>query len=110
MSALVVWISPWAAITLIDFFVLRRGAIDTDALYREPSPRWMDDVDWAAMACLAVGLVAGVLFMTTAIEGLQGPLAVAIGQIDLSWLVGSLAAGVPYYLLKRRPNRLSHNH
>jgi NCS1 family nucleobase:cation symporter-1 len=109
MSALVVWISPWAAITLIDFFVLRRGQIDPDLLYRPPSPRWVDDVDWTAMVCLAVGLVAGVLFMTTAIEGLQGPLAVAIGHIDLSWLAGSAAAGVPYYLLKRRRNRLSHS-
>jgi nucleobase:cation symporter-1, NCS1 family len=109
MSALVVWISPWAAITLIDFFVLRRGDIDPDLLYRPASPRWIDDVDWTAMGCMAVGLIAGVLFMTTAIEGLQGPLAVAIGHIDLSWLVGSLAAGVPYYFLKRRRIPLSHS-
>ncbi|MBJ7341271.1 cytosine permease [Mycolicibacterium sp.] len=109
MSALVVWISPWAAITLIDFFVLRRGAVDVDHLYRSPSSRWTADVDWTAMACLAVGLVGGAMFMTTAIEGVQGPLAVAIGHVDLSWLVGSLAAGIPYYLLKRSRNRMSHN-
>ena len=106
MSALVVWISPWAAITLIDFFVLRGGHIDPDLLYRPPSPRWTDDVDWTAMACMVIGLVAGVLFMTTAIEGLQGPFAVAIGHIDLSWLSGSAGAGIPYYLLKRNRNQL----
>ena len=61
------------------------------------------------MGCMAVGLIAGVLFMTTAIEGLQGPLAVAIGHVDLSWLAGSAGAGIPYYLLKRGRNRLSHS-
>jgi purine-cytosine permease-like protein len=61
------------------------------------------------MACLVVGLVAGVLFMTTSIEGLQGPLAVAIGHVDLSWLAGSAGAGIPYYLLKRSRNKLLHN-
>ncbi len=101
MSVLVVWISPWAAITLIDFFVLRRGHVDTDELYRTPSARWTEDVNWTAMGCFAFGLLAGVLFMTTAIEGLQGPLAVALGHIDLSWLISSLAAGIPYYLLNR---------
>lgn len=109
MSALVVWISPWAAITLIDFFVLRRGHVDPNLVYRAPSPRWSDDVDWTAIACLIVGLVAGMLFMTTAIEGLQGPLAVAIGNVDLSWLAGSAAAGIPYYLLKRGRNHLPHS-
>ena len=109
MSALVVWISPWAAITLIDFFVLRRGHIEPDALYRSPSSRWTRDVDWTAVACLAVGLIAGASFMTTAIEGVQGPLAVAIGHVDLSWLVGSLAAGIPYYLVKRGRIHKRHN-
>lgn len=105
MAALVVWISPWAAITLIDFFVLRRGHAFTDELYRTPSARWTDDVNWTAMGCFGFGLVTGVLFMTTAIKEVQGPLAVAIGHIDLSWLVSSLAAGIPYYLLNRQRMR-----
>ena len=110
MSALVVWISPWAAITLIDFFVLRRGHIDPDLLYRPPSPRWTDDVDWTAMACMAVGLVAGVLFMTTAIEGLQGPFAVAIGHVDLSWLAGSARRRHPLLLTQAQPKSAAAQH
>lgn len=102
MSVLVVWVSPWAAVTLIDFFVLRRGHVNTNELYRSPSDRWSQDINWLAMSCFAFGLIAGVLFMTTTIPGLQGPLAVAFGHIDLSWLISSLAAGIPYYLLNRR--------
>lgn len=65
MSALVVWISPWAAITLVDFFVLRRGRVDVEELYREPSARWTKDVDWAGMSCFGFGLLVGASFMTT---------------------------------------------
>lgn len=102
IATLVVWYSPWAAITLIDYYVLRRGHINTAELYRAPSSRWTQDVSWAALCCFFFGLVAGILFMTTAIKDLQGPLAVAIGHIDLGWLVASIAAGLPYYVLRRR--------
>ena len=106
MSALVVWISPWAAITLIDFFVLRHGAVDADHLYRSPSPRWTEDVDWTAMACLVAGLVAGAMFMTTGIEAVQGPLAVAIGHVDLS--VARRLAGRRHSLLPAQAVAKSH--
>ena len=102
MSALVVWISPWAAITLIDYFILHRGQLDVGQLYRATSTRWADDVNWKALGCMIFGVVIGVLFMTTSIDGLQGPGAVTIGHVDLSWLAGSVAAAVPYYLLGRR--------
>jgi cytosine/uracil/thiamine/allantoin permease len=33
MVSILVWISPWAAIMLVDYFVIRRGALDVAELY-----------------------------------------------------------------------------
>jgi NCS1 nucleoside transporter family len=108
MSVLVVWISPWAAISLVDFYVVRRGHVDVDELYRPPAADWRQDVNWTGLGCFAVGLLAGVLSMTTSVDGLEGPLAAALGHIDFSWLAGPIAAGVPYALLSRRRRRGAH--
>lgn len=35
MASILVWISPWAAIMLVDYFVLRRGQLDVAALYQQ---------------------------------------------------------------------------
>jgi NCS1 nucleoside transporter family len=102
MAALVFWISPWAAMTLVDFFILRRQRLDVAELYSATSRRLTDDVNWPGMISLAAGLVAGWLCLMTAIPGLKGPIAVATGGIDLSWLSGSLVAGLTYYFLARR--------
>ncbi|GFG56729.1 hypothetical protein MMUR_08650 [Mycolicibacterium murale] len=33
MASILVWISPWAAIMLVDYFVIWRGALNVDSLY-----------------------------------------------------------------------------
>lgn len=45
LVSILVWISPWAAIMLVDYVVLRRGALDVTSLYREDSARWRPP-DW----------------------------------------------------------------
>ena len=34
--SIIVWISPWAGVTLVEYFVLRRGKVDVPALYEPP--------------------------------------------------------------------------
>jgi NCS1 nucleoside transporter family len=102
MSVLVVWISPWAAITLVDFFILRRQRITVTELYSPLSPKWSNDVNWPGMISLAAGLFAGWLFLQTGIPGVEGPVAVALGGTDLSWLSSTVVAGALYYLLGRK--------
>jgi nucleobase:cation symporter-1, NCS1 family len=101
ITSLVIWLSPWAAITLIDYFVLRRGQVDVGELYREPSRRLLDDVNLAAIIAFVVGIVAAWSFEFGLVSALQGPLAKATGDVDLSWLFGGLAGGVVYYVLAR---------
>lgn len=99
MVSILVWISPWAAIVLVDFFVLRRGRIDVDALYRSGG------VNVTALVSLALGLLAGWAWQFGMVPALQGPVARALGDTDFSWLSGGLVSGMLYYALAVRARR-----
>lgn len=101
MVAMVVWISPWAGVTLADFFIVRRGRVDIASLYASPQASRCGDVNWAGMISFALGLVAAWAFEMGTIDIMQGPLALATGGVDLSWLAGIGVAGGAYSLLKR---------
>lgn len=99
MVALIVWISPWAGVTLTDFYLVRRGRIDVAALYAAPDRD--GGINWAGLIAFAIGLVAAWAFQMGTIAAMQGPLALATGGIDLSWLTGMSAAGASYLMLHR---------
>lgn len=101
MVFFVVWIAPWAGIVLVDFFAIRRGRIDVQALYRHHSTSSCGDVNWPGMAALALGVIAAWLFQVGSIDSMQGPLAMALGGIDLSWLAGLAMGGGSYYVFYR---------
>jgi NCS1 nucleoside transporter family len=99
MVALIVWISPWAGVTLTDFYLVRRGRIDVAALYQAPDRN--GGVNWAGLVAFAIGLVAAWAFQMGTIAAMQGPLALATGGVDLSWLTGMGVAGASYLMLHR---------
>lgn len=102
MVSILVWISPWAGVMLVDFFVLRRGRLDVAALYREAEDSPYGSVNRAGLAALAVGIVAGWSWQYGLIPAMQGPVARALGNTDFSWLSGGAVAAVVYYALARR--------
>jgi NCS1 family nucleobase:cation symporter-1 len=99
MVALVVWISPWAGVTLADFFLVRRGHVDLAELYAPPHTGRYGDVNWAGLIALGIGLVAAWTFQMGTIPAMQGPLARMTGGIDLSWLTGMMVGGASYLIL-----------
>ena len=101
LVGVVAWGSPWAAIMLIHYYIIRRENIDIEALYQSPSESRVGDVNWAAMISLLVGLFTTWLFLYGLIAPLQGPVARALNGLDLSWLAGMLTAGILYYALYR---------
>lgn len=91
---------PWTAINLLDFFVIRRGhyAIEDILQPRGIYGLWA----WRGLLACAIGLVAEIPFMNIAgIAGLEfsGPVAAALGGVDISWLVGLLVTGIAYWSL-----------
>jgi nucleobase:cation symporter-1, NCS1 family len=99
LASVVAWVSPWAAIMLVHFYVIRRENIDIEALYQSPSESRVGDVNWAAMISLLIGLVMTWLFLYGLVAPLQGPIARALNGLDLSWLAGMLTAGLLYFAL-----------
>ena len=99
MVSILVWISPWAAIMLVDYFAIRRGALDVASLYLPSEGR---GYNVSGLVSLAAGLVAGWAWQYGLVPAMQGPVATALGNTDFSWLSGSVVAGGLYFLLARR--------
>ena len=104
MVSILVWISPWAAIMLVDYFVIRRGVLDVPALYADAdeSSSAYQTFNAPGLVSLAAGIVAGWSWQYGLVPVMQGPVATALGNTDFSWLSGSVVAGGLYYLLSRR--------
>ena len=101
MVSILVWISPWAAVVLVDFFVRRRGRVDIGALY-EPVEPARGGYGRAGLVSLVAGIVAGWSWTFGLVPAMQGPIARLANDTDLSWLAGGLVAGGLYLVLARR--------
>jgi NCS1 family nucleobase:cation symporter-1 len=98
LSGLVTWVAPWATIMLIHFFGVRKGEVDVDSLFQPPKAGPLADVSWPAIIAFVLGIIATWSFEYAVPTWLQGPGAVALGGIDLSWLAGSAVAGLVYWI------------
>lgn len=88
---------PWSAINLADYFILRKGDYDVDALFARNGKygRW----NAIGLGSYAIGLAAQVPFMVTPL--FTGPLAAPLQNIDIAWLVGFVVTAIAYLLLMR---------
>ncbi len=104
MLTLIAWMTPWMAIVLVDFYIVRKGQLDVNGLYAPPERSPYGDVVWAAVFSWAAGFLISYVWANTPL--ITGPLSKATGGADLSWLVALVIAGGLYYILRGRP-RLS---
>jgi nucleobase:cation symporter-1, NCS1 family len=102
LAGMVTWVAPWAAVTLIHYWVFARERIDVDALFDPPPTSRIADVQWPAILAFLTGIAATWMFSYGVPAFLQGPGARALGGIDLSWLAGALVSGLAYYLTGAR--------
>ncbi|MFJ3667032.1 purine-cytosine permease family protein [Streptomyces sp. NPDC090106] len=101
LTVLLYILVPWSAINLVDYFVIRDGHYDVAAFFKPgggPYGTW----NVSALAVYAVGLAAQIPFMVLPMY--VGPVATAIGGIDLAWLVGLAVSGGLFLLVARRPD------
>ncbi|RRO16965.1 cytosine permease [Saccharopolyspora rhizosphaerae] len=105
LVSLVAWVAAWGAIMLVHFYWLERDDAGVQRLFDPVGTTRLPDVNPAALVAFAAGIVATWLFMHGVVDVFQGPLATALGGVDLSWLVGGLVAGGTYAVLGSRVHR-----
>ncbi len=88
---------PWTALNLVDFFLVRRGHYAIVDLVR---PGGIYGIwAWRGLTAFFAGLVAMLPFMVLSFY--TGPLAKAIGGVDISFVIGLVVSGVAYWVLSR---------
>ncbi len=95
---------PWTTVNLIDFYVVHHGDYRTDDFFDKDGTfgRW----GRPAIITYFVTFLVELPFMSTTV--FTGPLAHALGGIDLAWLVGPIVS-IPLYLsLVKRQNHIAH--
>ncbi|MFL5767636.1 MAG: purine-cytosine permease family protein [Actinomycetota bacterium] len=85
------WITPWLAIVLVDFYVLRHQRPEEFRLARPFGSR--------GLICYLIGVVVSIPFMSGSY--FTGFLAPHLGGADFSYFIGFAVAGLTYVLSER---------
>ncbi|PTR31035.1 toxin CptA [Rhodococcus sp. OK519] len=99
------WVATWGAIMLVHYYVFERRTRRFDHLFDAVGSKRLPDVNGKALFAFAVGVVCTWMFLNGAVPALQGFGSRALGGFDVSWLAGSVAAGLTYYLLARKSHK-----
>lgn len=97
LAVLAYLMAPWTAVNLTDFFVIRRGNYSVremfrpDGIYGLWNPR--------GIAAYSIAFLAMIPFMNLTFY--QGPIASAMGGVDIAFFVGIPVGAVAYWLLCR---------
>jgi nucleobase:cation symporter-1, NCS1 family len=97
LAVLLYLFTPWTAINLVDFYLVRKGHYSIREIFNPAGMygRW----NWRGLTAYAVGFVVMIPFFSSGLY--TGPVARALGGADIAMLVGlPVAAGV--YLLACR--------
>lgn len=97
---------PWTAINLTDFYLVKRGRYDVDALfdphgvYAHDAAAWtFGGVAYKAMIAYVVGMLVQLPFANS--TWWKGWAVDSLGGADIAWIVGLLVPAGVYYLLAR---------
>jgi len=90
---------PWTAINLVDYYFLRHGVYDVDAFFRHDGGIY-GRVNIVAVVCYVLGTLVQLPFVASPLY--TGPVASAMGGVDLSWVVGLAFTAPVYYWFARR--------
>jgi NCS1 family nucleobase:cation symporter-1 len=101
MLSLIFLIMPWISIVIVDYFIIRKQRVNMKSLYFKTDDQ--DDYgDWnrSGILSLVVGYAVGALFAVTTM--FTGPIAKAMGGIDICWIVQLVVTSVLYYTLANK--------
>ncbi|HKU29800.1 MAG TPA: cytosine permease [Arthrobacter sp.] len=98
LSFLMYVLVPWTAINLVDYYLLRHGDYRVEDFFKRDGGVY-GRFNWVAIGAYIAGALIQVPFSATAI--FTGPVAAAMGGVDISWLVGLLVVAPLYYFAAR---------
>ena len=92
LSVLLYLFTPWTAINLVDFYVVRKGHYSVREIFNPAGMygRW----NWRGLLAYFIGFVAMVPFFSTGIY--EGAVAKALGGADVAMLVGLPVSALVY--------------
>jgi nucleobase:cation symporter-1, NCS1 family len=103
LSLLLYLFTPWTAINLVDFYVVRKGHYSIREIFNPAGMygQW----NWRGLSAYLGGFLAMIPFFSTGLY--TGPVARALGGVDIAMLIGlPVSAGI--YLMACRSLDLKH--
>ncbi len=97
LAILLYLFTPWTAINLVDFYVVRRGHYSVREIFNPHGMygRW----SWRGLTAYFVGFAAMIPFFSTGLY--SGPVARALGGADVAMLVGLPVSAMIYLVACR---------
>jgi len=89
---------PWTAVNLVDYYLIRFGHYDVPSFFSANGGVY-GSYNVTALACYVLGIAVQVPFIAT--DFYTGPVARAIGGVDLSWVAGIAVVTPVYYFAAR---------
>ncbi len=98
---------PWTAVNLVDYYLLRHGQYDVASFFRQDGGIY-GRINGPAVESYVIGIVVQLPFVVSPLY--TGPIARAMGGIDLSWIVGLAVTSPVYYWLAGRSQARREQH
>ncbi|MDH2328102.1 cytosine permease [Cereibacter sp. SYSU M97828] len=93
---LMIVLAPWVTINILDFYVVKRGRYDIASFFRHDGGIYGKFQLRAAIAYF-LGIACQIPMLNTPFY--TGPVARAIGEVDIGWLVAFIVTGIAYFAL-----------
>ena len=93
---------PWTAVNLVDFYLIQHGEYDVPSFFARDGGIY-GHYNWPALACYLLGIIIQIPFISTDLY--TGPIAAALGNVDISWMVGLAVVSPIYYVVARGVSR-----
>lgn len=97
LTVLLYVLVPWTSVNLVDYYFVRRGTYAVSEMFR---PNGVYGT-WGmrGIGAYVIGIIAMIPFVVT--TWFVGPIAAAIGGIDIALFIGLIVSAVAYLLLAR---------
>ncbi len=89
---------PWTSVNLVDYYFVRRGHYAIREIF-VPESSVYGSWGWRGLGAYAIGIIAMIPFVVTV--WYTGPVAEALGDVDIALFVGLFTSAIAYVLMAR---------